>query len=68
MGLTLTLILTGALAAVALVCGWLGARPPDPRRGPRLFPYRFAMTLSVAGLLYLTVHLLSLVGLKTTGP
>lgn len=68
MGLALTLWITGALAALALASGWLGARPPDPRRGPRLIPYRFIMTLSVAGLIYLAVHLLSLVGLKTTGP
>jgi hypothetical protein len=37
-----------ALAALAAFAGWRGARPPDPLRGPRLFPWRFVMLLAAA--------------------
>ena len=43
------LILAAVCAAVAALCGWRGARPPDPRRGPRLIPWRFLMVLAGAG-------------------
>jgi hypothetical protein len=63
MSLTVTLWLCGAVIALGALCGWLGARPPNPRRGPRLIPYRFIMVLCGALLLYLAAHLLSLFGL-----
>jgi hypothetical protein len=63
MDLKLTAVLCGALLALAVACGWLGARPPNPHRGPRLIPYRFIMVLCGAVLLYLAAHLLSLLGL-----
>jgi hypothetical protein len=63
MDLTLTLALAGAVLALAVAAGWRGARPPDPRRGPRLVPWRFIMVLCGAVLLYLAAHLLNLLGL-----
>ena len=33
--------------AAATLTGWMGARPPDPSRGPRLIPWRLLMLLSV---------------------
>jgi hypothetical protein len=61
--------LTAALAAAALglsvFCGWRGARPPDPHRGPRLAPYRFLMLLFAAGFIVLLVHLVNLAGFST---
>ncbi|WP_297691989.1 hypothetical protein [Phenylobacterium sp.] len=65
MDLTPTLITGGALAAVALLCGWLGARPPNPHRGPRLVPYRLVMLLAAAGVVIMTVHLVNLLGVTT---
>jgi hypothetical protein len=65
MDLTLTLALGGALALVALAAGWLGARPPDPRRGPRLVPYRLIMLLAAAGLVLMAVHALNILGFRT---
>ncbi|HTK33710.1 MAG TPA: hypothetical protein VL358_00305 [Caulobacteraceae bacterium] len=60
-----TLAVTLALAVFAALCGWAGSRPPDPRRGPRLAPYRFLMMMGVMGLLLMAVHMLNLMGLKT---
>ncbi len=34
-----------AAVALAILFGWRGAQPFDPRRGPRLVPYRFLMML-----------------------
>lgn len=60
-----TLSLLAALVAVAVFCGWRGALPPDPMKGPRLMPWRPLMVLSAAGALLMLVHLANLVGLKT---
>ena len=60
----------GTIAALAIVlaltatCGWLGARPPDPLRGPRLMPYRFLMLLGGAATVFLLIHLATLAGLR----
>ena len=37
------LILLGVALAMMLFCGWRGARPPDPMKGPRMMPWRFIM-------------------------
>lgn len=63
MGLSLTLMLIGGVAALGVACGWMGARPPNPHRGPRLVPWRFVMVLCGALAIYLAAHLLSLMGL-----
>ncbi len=68
MDLTITLSLGGALLAVTLLAGWMGARPPDLRRGPRMIPYRFVMLLGAAGLVVVLVHLVNLMGVTTGRP
>jgi hypothetical protein len=65
MGLPLTAALALACALFAIVCGWRGARPPDPRRGPRLVPWRALMMLSACGALLFVVHVVNLLGLQT---
>ncbi|MDP3660452.1 hypothetical protein [Phenylobacterium sp.] len=65
MDLPLTLALTAATLAFAVGCGWMGARPPNPARGPRLLPYRFMMLLGAAILLVFLVHLVNLMGVTT---
>lgn len=56
-------VLTAAAAIlilVAAVAGWRGARPPDPRRGPRLAPWRFIMLLAATGAIFALGALVSL--------
>jgi hypothetical protein len=65
MDLPLTLAIAGAFLAVAVTCGWLGARPPNPHRGPRLAPWRFLMMMSAAGFLLMAVHVVNLLGMTT---
>jgi len=50
--------------SLTLICGWLGARPPDPARGPRLIPYRFLMLLGGAVVIFLLIHAAALAGLR----
>jgi hypothetical protein len=59
--------LASAAVGLALVVlfGWRGAKAPDPRRGPRLVPYRFLMILAAAWVLFMLVHLVNLMGVKT---
>ena len=59
---TTTLVALGACCALAVLCGWLGARPPNLAKGPRLIPYRFLMLLSGAGALMLLIHVKQLAG------
>jgi hypothetical protein len=65
MDMALTLILAGAFLALALFCGWRGARPFDPMKGPRMTPWSLLMVLSVVALLLMIVHLANLLGLST---
>ncbi len=60
-----TLGSAAAGAALAALFGWLGARPPNPQRGPRLAPYRFLMLLAAAWVLLMLVHLANLLGVQT---
>jgi hypothetical protein len=66
---TLPVTLASAFAGLALAAlfGWLGARPPDLRRGPRMAPYRFLMLLAGAWVLFMLVHIANLLGVQT-GP
>lgn len=65
----LTLPVTLGAAAVglalAVLCGWRGARPPDLRRGPRLVPYRFLMLLAGAFVVLMLAHAANLLGVRT---
>ena len=62
MSLTTTLVLLGVALAVMVFCGWRGARPPDPFKGPRLMPWRFLMVGSAAIAMLLLIHLATLFG------
>ena len=65
MDLWITLAALFVAALLATLFGWLGARKPDPARGPRLAPYRFLMLLSAAVVLMMLVQLLQLAGFRT---
>ena len=67
MDLPTTIALLGASLIVAVFCGWRGARPPDPAKGPRLMPYRALMLLAAALALFLLIHIASLTGLRPEG-
>lgn len=62
MSLTTTLVLLGVALAVMVICGWRGARPPDPFKGPRLMPWRFLMVGAAAIAMLLLIHLATLFG------
>jgi hypothetical protein len=60
MDLLSTAVLAGAALVVTIVFGWLGARPAQPHRGPRLVPWRFLMLLAFLALVLTLVHLVAL--------
>lgn len=63
LGATLTVLaLAGVLCVVA---GWMGARPPDLARGPRLVPWRPIMVAAAVVAMLMLVHLLNLAGITT---
>ncbi|MDQ1154505.1 hypothetical protein [Brevundimonas sp. SORGH_AS_0993] len=62
MDLIPTLILLTAALAAMVFCGWRGARPPDPFKGPRMIPWRFLMIGAAAVALLLLIHLTTLFG------
>ena len=63
--LSLTLILLAACAVVAAFAGWRGARVWDPRRGPRMMPWRFIMITFAAVSVLLLIHVATLLGAPT---
>jgi hypothetical protein len=62
MSLNATLILLATSVAVMVFCGWRGARPPDPFKGPRMMPWRFLMIGAAAVALLLLIHVATLLG------
>lgn len=66
--LPLTAILAVVSALFAAGSGYMGARMPDPKRGPRMVPWRFLMLLGALLAMMLVVHLLTLLGLKHDQP
>jgi hypothetical protein len=68
MDLSVTISAGAAFLALGVVCGWLGARPPNPHKGPRLIPYRAIMVGCAVGLLMMLVHLVNLLGVTTGRP
>ena len=47
MDLPFTLAACALFLVLAVVCGWLGARPINVLKGPRMVPWRFLMLLLV---------------------
>jgi len=65
MTLHMTLALAAAMLALAVLFGWLGARPPNPHKGPRLAPWRFLMMMTAAAAVLFVVHVVNLLGVTT---
>ncbi|BEV09837.1 hypothetical protein ATDW_03330 [Asticcacaulis sp. DW145] len=66
LSLPLTLTLLTLFAALTVASGWLGAQPPDLRKeNPRLIPWRFIMLLTATVTIFLIIHALTVLGLKT---
>lgn len=65
MDLPLTLSASVTLLVLAAVFGWLGARPIDVLKGPRMVPWRPLMMICVVGLMLMIVHLVNLLGVQT---
>lgn len=63
MDLPATSALTALALGLAALFAWLGARAPNPLKGPRLLPYRFLMALCAVAALVLLTHLAGLTGL-----
>lgn len=68
MDLTVTIIVLVALLALAVFCGWRGARPPNVIKGPRLMPWRPLMMACAVAIMLLLVHLANLLGVQTGPP
>ncbi|MDI7775456.1 hypothetical protein [Asticcacaulis sp. EMRT-3] len=66
--LILTVILLTAAALLTAFFGYMGARPHNPLKGPRMVPWRFLMMVVFTVVLLLLVHLLTMLGLKTDPP
>jgi hypothetical protein len=62
-GVTWGIVAAGV--AVGVFAGWRGARWPDPRRGPRLVPWRLIMLLAAAVVLLALTHMVNLLGVET---
>ncbi|MDO9431618.1 MAG: hypothetical protein Q7T84_09975 [Phenylobacterium sp.] len=65
MTLNVTLALCAALLFIAAFAGWRGSKPPDVMKGPRLIPWRFIMVTAAAFAMFLIVHVVNLLGVKT---
>jgi len=65
MDMPVTLGLAAGFLALAAFCGWMGARPPNLIKGPRLIPYRLIMLLAAAGAILMLTHVVNLAGFKT---
>jgi hypothetical protein len=63
MDVIITLLLIAAAIALAALFGWLGARPANPLKGPRMVPYRMLMILCAAAVLVLATHLAGVIGI-----
>lgn len=65
MDLLLTISAAVVFLTLALVCGWMGARPINVLKGPRMIPWRPLMMVCVVGLMLMLVHLANLLGVQT---
>ena len=66
--LPLTVILAIVCALFTALFGYLGTRPMNVHKGPRMVPWTFFMLLTFTATLFLIVHLLNLVGIQTKPP
>lgn len=66
--LPVTVILLIVSALITVFFGWMGARPYNPHKGPRMVPWRFLMMIAFTFCLLMIVHLLTVTGLKTDQP
>ena len=64
-GLIPTVCVLGVALAFSVFCGWMGARPWDIRKGPRMLPWRFLMLLGAVVVILMIVHLLNQFGVQT---
>jgi len=60
-----TLVALAIASALTVLFGWLGARPPNFAKGPRLIPYRMLMLLTGVCVIFLLIHIKELAGLST---
>lgn len=67
MDLTATAAAAILFLILAVLFGWLGARPINILKGPRLVPWRPMMMICVVGLMLMMVHLVNLLGVQTGG-
>ena len=67
MDIRTALALSGAFAVLGVFAGWRGARPFDPRKGPRMVPWRFVMVLAAAGAIIFGVSAAQLAGFGPPG-
>lgn len=68
MDMTTTLIAGATTIALTVLFGWLGARPSNPAKGPRMAPWRPLMMATAVATLLLAAHALNLLGFKTGDP
>ncbi|UAL12103.1 hypothetical protein [Caulobacter segnis] len=68
MDLPLTAAATAVFLVLAVLFGWLGARPINVLKGPRLVPWRPLMMVCVVALMLMMVHLVNLLGVQTGNP
>jgi hypothetical protein len=65
MDLPSTIVVLIVLLALAVFCGWRGARPANILKGPRMMPWRPLMMVCVVAMMLLLVHLVNLLGVET---
>jgi hypothetical protein len=66
--LPLTVILVIVSGVFTALFGYLGTRPMNVHKGPRMVPWTFLMLLCFTATLFLIVHLLNLLGIQTKPP
>jgi len=63
-----TVILACVTSGLAIFCGYMGQRPMNPQKGPRMVPWRFLMLLFVVVAIMMVVHMINLLGFATGRP
>ncbi|ESQ85919.1 hypothetical protein AEAC466_01695 [Asticcacaulis sp. AC466] len=66
--LPITAILTVVAALLTTFFGFMGTRPMNPKKGPRMVPWTFLMLLTFTATMFLIVHVLNLIGVQTAPP